>query len=69
MCELWGNLNPIVAEGWQWTLPMQRLWSLLQDEWPEQASHQTKEKIGKCPDPDSLNYFLGNIQLKHMSSV
>ncbi len=47
MCELWRYFYPTLEERWQWTLSLQRLWPLLQDERTEQATDQTKEKAGK----------------------
>ena len=47
MRELWSHLNTPLAKGRKWSLPVQRLWSLLQNEWPKQATNQTKEEIGK----------------------
>lgn len=35
VCELRGDLYPTVATRWHWTLPVQRLWALPQDEWTE----------------------------------
>lgn len=32
------------------TLPVQRLWTVLQDERPEPATHQAQEETGKCLD-------------------
>ena len=47
MRELWRHFNPFVEKRRQWPLSLQRLWPLLQDEWPEQASDQAKEETGK----------------------
>ena len=47
MRELWRYLNPAVAQGRQRPLPLQRLRSLLQNEWNQQATYQAKEKNGK----------------------
>ena len=47
MCELRGNIHTAMEEGQERPLPLQRLRALLQDEWPEQAAHQTKKKNGK----------------------
>ena len=33
--------------GWKWSLSLQCLRSLLQNEWTEQTSCETKEEIGK----------------------
>lgn len=47
MRELWGNIDPSLAKGRHGALLMQCLWFVPQDEWPEQAPHKTKTKIGK----------------------
>lgn len=47
VCELRRNVDPALEAGWHWTLPLQRLWPLLQDEWTEQTTHQTQEEAGK----------------------
>ena len=47
MCELWCYLDPVVAQGRQRPLPLQRLRTLLQNERPEQATHQAQETTGK----------------------
>lgn len=54
MCKLWGNLYPLMAQRWNWTLSVQRMWSLSQDEWTESTSDQTQAKIGKW---SKLNQF------------
>ncbi len=47
MRELWRHVHTTVEKGWQWSLSLQCLWSLLQNERPEQATDQAKEEIGK----------------------
>ena len=47
MCELWRDLHSAVETGRQWSLSLQRLWPLLQDERPEQAAHQTQAETGE----------------------
>ena len=47
MCQLRGNINTTLETGWKWALSMQRMWALLQDEWPKQATNQTETKTGK----------------------
>lgn len=47
MCELRCHQYAPLEKGWHGTLPLQRLWSLLQDERTEQAAHQTQKKTGK----------------------
>ena len=47
MRELWSDVDTFVAARWDRSLPLQRLWSLLQDERPEPAAHQTQAQIGK----------------------
>ena len=49
--QLWCHLDPAVAARWQRPLPLQRLRTLLQNERPEPAPHQTKEKAGKRRAP------------------
>jgi hypothetical protein len=36
-----------VAARQHWTVFVQRVWSLSQDQWTKQAADQTEEKIGK----------------------
>jgi len=45
--KLWGNLNATVATRWNWTLFVQRLWPVLQNEWTESTTDQAKAKTGK----------------------
>ena len=47
MRELWRDINSFMETRWQRPLLVQRLWTLLQNEWPKQATNQTKEEIGK----------------------
>jgi hypothetical protein len=47
MCQLWRNLDAPVAQGRHWTLPVQRMWPLLQNEWPKSTTHQTETKTCK----------------------
>ncbi len=42
VCQLWCYINSFMETGRQRALPVQRLWSLLQNEWPEQATHQAE---------------------------
>ena len=57
MCELWCNIYSVMETGWKWSLSLQCLRSLLQNEWTEQTSCQTKEEIGKY-------YFVADNQKK-----
>lgn len=41
MCELWRYFNPAMAERRWRTLPLQRLWTVSQDEWSQSSSHKT----------------------------
>ena len=47
MRELWGNINSFMETRWQWPLFVQRLRTLLQNEWHKQATHQAQKKTGK----------------------
>ena len=47
MRELWGDIDPFVATGRQWSLLVQRLRSLLQDERSKPATHQAQEATGE----------------------
>lgn len=47
VCELWCHLYTTVETRQHGTLPVQRLWTLSQDEWPEQTTHQTQTQAGK----------------------
>jgi len=51
MCELWSNFNPFMEKGREWTLLVQCLRPLLQNERPKQASHQAKEAPGELLKP------------------
>lgn len=55
VCELWSNSYSTVAEGQDWSLPMQCLWPLSQDEWAEQAPHSAQEAPGKSVGLPHLN--------------
>lgn len=48
MCELWGDVDAIMEARRYWSLPLQRLRPVLQDERTKQAFNQTKKKTGKC---------------------
>ena len=47
MCELRCDVNAIMATRQQRPLLVQRLRSLLEDEWSKQAAHQTQTTIGE----------------------
>jgi hypothetical protein len=47
MRQLWCDINSPVAARQHWTVFVQRVWSLSQDQWTKQAADQTEEKIGK----------------------
>ena len=47
MRELWRDINSFMETRWQRPLFVQRLWTLLQNEWPEQATHQAKTQTRK----------------------
>ena len=47
MRELWCYLNSAVAQRRQRPLSLQRVRTLLQNEWTEQTSHQAQEKTGE----------------------
>lgn len=47
VCQLRGYLNSFVATGRYGTLPMQRLWTLLQDERAKSTTYKTKTTTGK----------------------
>ena len=40
MRELWGYIYSFMETRRQWPLFVQRLWTLLQNEWPKQATNQ-----------------------------
>lgn len=46
VCELWSDSYPSLASGWDGPLPVQRLRTVPQDEWPEQTSHPAQKKTG-----------------------
>ena len=45
--QLWGYIYPTLATRRDWTLSVQCLWPILQDEWAEQASYQAKATAGE----------------------
>jgi len=47
MRELRGDIDAALAKGRHWPLSLQRMRTLSQDEWHEQAAHQTLETPGK----------------------
>jgi len=47
MRQLRCDVYAALAQRWQWTLPVQRLRVVLQDEWSEQAAHQAQKKTGE----------------------
>jgi len=64
--KLWGNLNTTVATGWNWTLFVQRLWPVLQNEWTESTTDQAKAKTGKYNHTSTL-FFSPVFQLSFVS--
>jgi len=45
--ELWSQQHAVVAEGRYWTLPVQRVWPLHQNQWHEPAAGKAAaEEIG-----------------------
>ena len=58
MRELWRDINSFMETRWQRPLFVQRLWTLLQNEWPEQATHQAKTQTRKYT---LLQKFLKNM--------
>lgn len=47
MRQLWLHPDPPVEKGRDWQLSMQCLWTVHQDEWPQQTSHQAPEESGE----------------------
>ena len=47
MCELRCYQYASLEERWQWPLPLQCLWALLQDEWTEPAFDQAQKTTGQ----------------------
>lgn len=47
MCELRCDFHPTVATRSDWSLPLQRMRPILQDEWDEPAAGQASTSIGK----------------------
>ena len=50
MCQLWRNIHPALAQRWHWSLPLQRMRPLPQDERSQSATHQAQEATGKFID-------------------
>ena len=46
MCELWRNLDSAVASGWNWSLLMQRVRTVSQNERTQSTTDQTQETTG-----------------------
>jgi hypothetical protein len=57
MRQLRGDEHAPVAARRHRPLPLQRLRTLLQDERPEQTSHQAQTKIGECKNPTNFIVF------------
>ena len=47
MCELWRDLHSAVETGRQWSLSLQRLWPLLQDERHQPAPGEAQAPPGE----------------------
>ena len=47
MRELWRDINSFMETRWQRPLFVQRLWTLLQNEWHKQATNQAKTQTRK----------------------
>lgn len=54
MRELWSDQHATMETRWNWTLPLQCLWTILQDEWTEPTPHQAQTKIGECKNPTNF---------------
>lgn len=50
VCQLWSDEHTPLAPRRHRSLPLQRLWTLLQNERTEQTSHQTQKKTGEWLD-------------------
>lgn len=61
MRQLRGHEYAAVATGRHGPLPLQRLWTLLQDERPEQAPHQAQAETGECKNPTNLCIFYSSM--------
>lgn len=57
MRQLRIHVNAAVAQGRNWALPVQCLWSLPQDERHQQATHQTTETTGKIQRRTALTVY------------
>jgi len=47
MRQLWRHLDTTMASGRDWSLPVQRLRALPQDEWNEPSAYQTVQEAGE----------------------
>lgn len=54
MRQLRSDEYPPVAARRHRPLPLQRLWTVLQDERTESAPHQAQAKIGECKNPTNF---------------
>lgn len=58
MRELWRDINSFMETRWQRPLFVQRLWTLLQNEWAKQATHQAQTQTSKSFFSSLKNWIL-----------
>jgi hypothetical protein len=47
MCQLWRYFDTTMASGWDWSLPVQRVRAVPQDEWYEPSAYKTVKEAGE----------------------
>lgn len=65
MRKLRCDINSFVAERWDWTLPVQCVWVVPQNEWTESSFDQAKKKAGEY----TLKALIPGIHTVHSKTV